>query len=764
MCPAQRGSRRHAAESGGHGTWRPQAGPSEGEPRHRADQKAGHKSDQTAGADRRPAAWAVLERRSAPAPERTPREKRRRTLQAVLLSVAGLFVSPLVAFGAGYLFFPIPNPDDAVNNQVALVSYADGSQLTRLVPEAGNRTKVGLDAVPEHVRHAVLAAEDRTFYSNPGFDLSGIARAAWNQLRGGTGGGSTITQQFVKNALVGDDQTLWRKYKELVLSVKLSQQRTKDEILADYLNAIYFGRGAYGIQSASQAYFGKDVGQLTPEEGALLAGVIQSPARWDPALNPERAVQRWSFVLDGMVAQGWMSPQQREAAQFPVTVPRTTAKGIGVPADSTGHIVTAVSRELAELGISEQDLAQGGLRITTTIDPARQRDAVAAAQRALAGQPDDLRTAMVAIDPATGAILAYYGGENGHGLDYARAQRLAGSTFKPFVVLAGLLHDPPIGLGETFDGAARPGLRNAPGAECLRCDLKQAMTVSNNVVFASLARRVGPDAVADAARAAGITSPLDDPDEGIALGNKEVSALDLASAYATLAAGGVWRPPHLVQSVVRADGTVLYEAVTRGEQRFTERVARNVTETMLDVAPTDGLALPGGRPVAAKTGTVQSRFPGQNNDAWMAGYTPALAAAVWMGTDRNDPIRTADGTPVEGKSLPGEVWRAFMAEAHDHLPVTHFTPFRPIGEPPRDRRETVPAATATTGAAPSRTTLPGTASATSSPASAPAGTGPAGTSPATPTAATTTGPSADPTASADGSEEDAADGSAELEE
>ncbi|MGI5130800.1 transglycosylase domain-containing protein [Pseudonocardia sp. CA-107938] len=694
------------------------------EPRHRAGARAEH---DPAPNGRRPAAWAALERppsserpSRADRQPRTPRELRRFVIKLVLWSLLGVLAAPVLAFGAGYLFFPVPNPDDAVNNQVALVSFADGTQLTRLVPEAGNRTKVGIDAVPVHVREAVLAAEDRTFYSNPGFDLAGIVRAAWNQLRGGVGGGSTITQQFVKNALVGDEQTLWRKYKELVLSVKISQERTKDEILGDYLNAIYFGRGAYGIQSASQAYFGKDVGQVSSEEGALLAGLIQSPSRWDPAINPDRAVQRWNFVLDGMVAQGWLDPAKRAAAQFPATIPRSTATGGGVPSDSSGHIITAVTRELADLGITDQDLAQGGLRITTTIDPVRQQQAVDAAHSALRGQPDDLRSAVVAIDPNTGAILAYYGGDNGHGLDYARTQRLAGSTFKPFVVLAGLLRDPPVGLGETFDGAPRRGLRNAAGADCARCDLKEAMTVSNNVVFASLARKVGPAAVADAARAAGVTAPLTDPDGGIALGNKEVSTIDLASAYATIAAGGVWHPPHLVARVTRADDTVLYQASPQGEQRFPERVARNVTEAMLDVASADGLALPDGRPVAAKTGTVESRVEGQNNDAWMAGFTPTVSTSVWMGTDMNSPIRTSAGTPVEGKSLPGEVWQEFMADAHDDAPVAQFTPFRPIGEPPRSRATAPPTAPPT--AAPATPT--GTAQAT--PSGAPAGAPPTG--------------------------------------
>ncbi|MCX6465366.1 MAG: transglycosylase domain-containing protein, partial [Pseudonocardiales bacterium] len=673
-------------------------------------------------------------RRSSHRRPRTPEQRRRDRLvlarRIALGGVAAVLLAPLLAFGLGYLFFAVPSPADAVTNQVALVSYTDGSQLTRLVPEEGNRTAVAIAEVPQHVRDAVLSAEDRTFYSNPGFDVTGILRAAWNQLRGGSGGGSTITQQYVKNALVGDEYSLWRKYKEVVLAVKISGERSKDEILGDYLNAIYFGRGAYGIQSASQAYFGKPVQLLDVSEGAMLAGLIQSPSRWDPAVNAERAVQRWEFVLDGMVAEGWLGPAERAAALFPATVePRRGSAG--VPADSGGHIVTAVRAELESLGITGEDLAQEGLRITTTIDPEQQERAVAVAEGGLDGQPDELRTAMVAVDPRSGGITAYYGGANGLGLDYAQVRRLAGSTFKPFVVLAGLLQDPPVGLGERFDGEEVPGLRNAEGADCDECDLKQAMTVSNNVIFNTLAKDVGAQAVADAARAAGITAPLEDPNEGIALGNKEVSVLELASAYATIAAGGVWHQPHLVAEVVTADGRVLYSAPTEGERRFPERVARNVTEAMLDVAEADGLELPDGRPVAAKTGTVQSRFEGENNDAWMAGFTPQLASSVWIGTDRNDPIRTASGEPIAGKGLPGELWQEFMGETLEEQPVETFAPFRPIGEEPSDRPPGEPEVTATPEPSPSPTPEP-----TPSPAPPPPGEVP----PADPSGAPGAGP------------------------
>jgi membrane peptidoglycan carboxypeptidase len=591
-------------------------------------------------------------------------------------------VAPLLAFTLGYLFFSVPTPDEAVSKQVATISFSDNkSVLAKIVPEEGNRTKVTIDQVPKPVQFAVLAAEDRSFFSNPGFDPIGILRAAFKQLTGGVGGGSTITQQYVKKTLVGDERSLWRKYKEMVIAVKISQQNRKDQILANYLNAIYFGRGAYGIQSASQAYFGKNVEDLDVSEGALLAGVIQSPSRWDPAISPERAVQRWTFVMDGLLSQGWITPDQRERARFPVTTARPKSNG-GTSADYRGLILNAIRDELEQKGISEQEFNQEGLRITTTIDPEAQQEAVESARKAFIGQPPNLRGALVSINPDTGGILAYYGGDNGAGLDYARVSKQPGSTFKPFVLLAALQQPDPIGLGTKFKGMPFPGLRNAEGADCPVCDLKQATTISNNVIFHELALRIGPQKVADAAKQAGITTPLNDVNEGIALGNKEVSPVEMAAAYATFAAGGVYHAPHLVTKVTTSDDRVIYEAVVPQERRFSTQIARNVTEAMLGVPVNDKLSLNGGRLSAAKTGTVQSRVEGENNDAWIAGYTPSVATAVWIGTDQNTPIRTSQGKQITGGSLPGTIWKNFMNDAVKSTPDESFGAFKPIGAPP----------------------------------------------------------------------------------
>jgi membrane peptidoglycan carboxypeptidase len=612
----------------------------------------------------------------------TPRQRLWHRLRLAALALAGFFVVlPTLAFFIGYLCFSIPTPDDAVNKQIATINFADGAMMAKIVPAGGNRIKISTPQLPKIAQHAVLSAEDRTFFSNPGFDLTSIARAAYKQLTGGQGGGSTITQQFVKQTLVGDEHSLWRKYKEMIIAVKISQQRSKEDILCDYLNAIYFGRGAYGIESASQTYFNTDVWNLNAAQAALLAGVIQSPSRWDPAINPQHAAERWNYVMDGMVNMGWLSQQQRDAARFPHPQPLAKTTG-GTPGDYRGLILGAVRDELEQHGISEQMFNQEGLTVSTTIDPKAQQAAVDTEHKGLAGEPDNLRTSLVSIDPRTGAILAYFGGDNGVGLDYARVSKQPGSTFKPFVLLADLLQPDPSGMGTQFKGEPLPGLRNADGASCQVCDLKQAMTISNNVIYHELGLRVGPQNVANAAKLAGITSPMKDPDAGIALGDKEVTPVELASAYATIAAQGVYHVPHLVTKVTTSDDRVLYDAVDDNDRRFSRQVARNVIEAMLGVPTYDKLDLSNDRPVAAKTGTVQSYVPNQNNDAWTVGFTPQVATVVWIGTDQNTPIKNSKGQPISGADMPGGIWKSYMSDATASDPVISFGPFKPIGTPP----------------------------------------------------------------------------------
>jgi membrane peptidoglycan carboxypeptidase len=623
------------------------------------------------------------------------RRWRRRLVRAGLVLFGLVVLVPVVAFLVGWVIFDVPSADQTAVTQIATFKYADGAALATIRPDNVNRTIVPIDQVPEHVRHAVLAAEDRSFYSNPGFDITGIGRALWNQATGGVGGGSTITQQYIKVSTGQDQFSLLRKYKEVVLAVKVSQEQTKDQILGNYLNVIYLGRGAYGIQAASQAYFGKDAKDLDVSEAAMLAGTIQSPSRWDPAKNPDKSKERWNFVLDGMVAQGWLPAADRAKQTFPQFLPEPPASG-GIPGDAAGHVYNLAKAELEARGISEQEINTEGLTIDLTIDSKRQQQAVDAVTKVLKGQPANLRSALVSVDPKTGAIMAYYGGPNGVGTDYAQAMRQPGSSFKPFVLAAALqgnVLDPtgqPVGLGSLYDGSSPQTflgipVSNSEGFSCNPCDVRTAMTKSVNTVFYKMGIDTGPARVVDAAHQAGIPSEeLPNPTAGIALGDKEVRPIDMASAFATFAADGIRHEPYVVTKVTAADGRVLYDhGRSTGSQAIPQPVARNVTEAMKDVPTSSLIPIAGGRAEAGKTGTVQHpTLNNQNKDAWMVGFTPSVSTAVWVGTDTSEPIKNAQGRPVFGRMLPGSIWQGYMNAATRGTPVDQFSPFVPLGTPP----------------------------------------------------------------------------------
>lgn len=615
-------------------------------------------------------------------------------------SVLGIaIIAPLVAFMIAYVAADLPEPEELSAKQISHVYAADAqTELARIVPPEGNRSQVLLEEVPTHVQDAVLAAEDREFWTNPGFSVTGFVRAALGQLTGDSsaGGGSTITQQYVKNALVGNEHSIQRKLRELVYSTKVANQWSKEQVLSAYLNTVYFGRNAYGVQAASNAYFGKPVSELLPEEGAVLAAAIQLPSQLDPWINLDEAVSRWNYVLDGMVDIGSLDPAQRARMQYPATRDPATYEAYTEAEGTNGMIKNQVIAELATLGITEEDVTTRGLQITTTIDPVAQEAHVAAVRNNMASQNEGIRAAAVSVEPATGAVRAYYGGEDAVGWDYANAGLQTGSTFKIFGLAAALQQGIPLNTGYSSAPVQLPGgiwVNNVEGEDCGFCSIKQALKFSHNTSFIRLQQDLanGTQDTADMAHALGIARSIpgvpetltehgNQPFEGIILGQYQSRPLDMAVALATLTNRGVYHKTHFVERVETATGELLYEfALDDGEQRINETAADNVIDAMQPIAAySNGHTLAGGRPSAAKTGTTQLGDSGYNKDAWMIGSTPQLATAVWVGTEDNQPLLTPWGASMYGSGLPSTIWKQALDGSLVNRDVEYFAPAAPV--------------------------------------------------------------------------------------
>ena len=595
-------------------------------------------------------------------------------------------VSVTLAVAAWVYAGTVPLPDEPRDPQASVLYFRDATTVLARLGTI-NRTDVTLADTPDSLRQAVLVAEDRGFYHHSGVSLRGVARAAVANLKGDAQGASTITQQYARNAYLSQERTAQRKAREMVLAIKIENRYSKDEILCRYLNTIYFGRGAYGVAAAAQAYFGITPNQLSVAQSALLASVIRSPWGFDPAVDEKAARARWKWVIDSMRQDGYLSAAAASAAEFPTPV--STSASSEALKGPNGHIADAVERELADHGVSPQVLHTAGLRVVTTIDRQAQEAAIDRMGTVSVADPN-LHAALVAVDPATGGIRAYYGGRQGQGFyDDAAAPRPPSSTFKPVALAAGLsegvsyLSEWDGSSPRIFPGRLGASLYNQKDLQCPYCTLEQAMVQSLNTPFYALAEKIGATKIRDLAVKMGVSPLYDglptlvdvkgDPLPGktradIAIGRYSVSPADLASVYATLAAGGNHTDRHIVELVTKGEGSadIWYSARPSSVRAVDPTVAADVTTVLHHVAVATGQ--PEGHEAAAKAGTQQWGNTSDNQDAWIAGYTPNLATAVWIGSATPGPLRDATGAPIAGDGLPTRLWREFMTDALRQTP------------------------------------------------------------------------------------------------
>ncbi len=549
-----------------------------------------------AGRSGAPSSGGAPKKTRRPKAPRPPKKTTPKSVVAGIFKWIGLLlltaiVASVIFFVLMYIFVRVPAPGDIPTAQRVTLVASDGKTvLGNIIPEAGNRREVDAAQIPEHLRHATMAAEDREFMTNKGFSVSGFGRAALGQLTGhaDAGGGSTITQQYVKNALVGNERSYWRKFKELVISMKMANQWSKQDIMTAYLNTIYFGRGAYGVDTAAQTYFGKPVQELTSSQSAMLAGLIQQPSNLDPRINPVASENRWKYVVRGMLQEGWLTREEVAKMDFPKTIPENKNRTLDNRLSGPNGILKAqIMRELADHGFDEQTVTSEGLRIITTISPDAQEAVIKAVQDTLKGQPKQMRAAAVTIDPQTGGVLAYYGGAQAGDFDYAYAPQMTGSSFKVFTLAAGL--DQNIPLSKMYSSApykmGRITIENSEGTSCGTCTIASATVMSLNTSYYRLMMDLknGPRDVRAMSYKAGI--PREIPGYGKTLQNKDgyveggitlgaypVRPFDMASAYATFAARGIYHEPFFVKEAIANGGegrTVYQHDQQSGERRVT---------------------------------------------------------------------------------------------------------------------------------------------------------------------------------------------------
>ncbi len=630
-----------------------------------------------------------------PAPRRAPRQKRPRRPFASTLVVLSLLVvvaAGALLYGASRYIDRLPTLDAIKAREIGANSEvydARGTSLGVLANEE-NRQPVTSSQISPWMKKATVAIEDRRYYEHGGVDPQGIARALVENVMAGrvVQGGSTLTQQLISQIYIVKQRTVDRKIREAVLAVQLEDRFTKDEILTAYLNTVFYGNNAYGVEAAAQTYFAKPAKELTLPQAALLSGLPQLPSTYDPYENPEAALKRRAQVLKAMREVGYITAaQERKANATKLKLKRGQVYG----KVSESFFVRYVADELSKNPeIGSAGVRAGGLQITTTLDPKLQAKARAAMRKVLK-TPGDPDAAIVSIRPKTGQIVAmastrYFRKDQ---FDLAsQGRRQPGSTFKT-ITLATAIEQGIDPSGTTYMSAPfswQPdptspvwNVSTAGGSYAGPVSLENATLASDNTVYAQLAIDVGPANIVDMAERLGVrTSPLSAV-PSLTLGADGVSPLEMATVYATLANGGVYHRPTAIKKVTDADGKVLLEGRTTGVRVIQDGVAAEVTrilgENMVSGTGT-GAMMSDRRPEAGKTGTTDN-----HTDAWFCGYTPTLATCVWIGyPDETKPMYGVEGVgAVSGPTLPADIWHLFMDAALAGTPPVSFpAPKRPV--------------------------------------------------------------------------------------
>ncbi|MGW7418045.1 transglycosylase domain-containing protein [Streptomyces sp. NPDC054863] len=620
------------------------------------------------------------------------------TWKKMLGTFLGVCLLGMGAFLALYMSIDIPATGNAsATSQSNVYKYSDGSVLARTGSDGGpSRENVDLDKVPEDVRWTFVAAENMSFYEDEGIDFKGTARGLLNTITGkGKQGGSTITQQYVKNYYLTPDQTISRKLKELVISLKVDDEKSKDEILLGYINTSYYGRGAAGIQSAAQAYYGKDVGKLTVEEGAYLAALLQAPSSYDVLTATPKSkalvIERWNYVLDNMVKMGRLKQADRATMQFPKVIKKQPAPGMK---GQVGYLVEAANQLLkARYEIDDKQLAAGGWNITLNIDKKRQKDLEKAVERRLESKLDrkgnkvdaTVQAGATSVDPKTGAVVALYGGEEfiKHQISNAtRTDYQPASTFKPFIFTSALEHDSETQDGEEitantlYDGTSKRKVvgsdvpfapQNEDDEDYGDITVQKATAKSVNSVFAQMIVDVGAGNVRDTALRAGMKDRGDfGKAPAMSLGTMSANTMDMAGAYASLAAHGRKMTPSIIKVATHKDRDDL-KPQGISDSGGVDRQAADTTTSVLQNVMKEGSGKKADSDeyqAAGKTGTSE-----ENKSAWFAGYTPKLSTVVALfGQDPKTGGQvsltgTANAGRANGGGFPAEIWREYTLGA-----------------------------------------------------------------------------------------------------